>query len=181
MTIQEMFHARCERHQDFVHCHDIFEHLPALERYAYQVRHITEFGTRTGNSTCAFLAGLASRPDGGEVVSYDIASTPFVPPTMDNVKWTFHQQDTGRPDLVIAPTDLLFIDSLHEYDHIGRELKHALKVSRYIIFHDTSLEWIRIGGRGVIDAVTAFLARNPQWRVKEIFENNNGLTILEKT
>ena len=177
MTIQEIFTARHEHPSDHP-WPDIFEHMPTLRRYAEQVSHITEFGTRSGNSTTAFLAGLAT--NGGNLVSYDIAQTDFTPPAIPGVTWRFTQQDTGAKDLQIAPTDLLFIDSLHEYDHIMREFRHAQMASRWIIMHDTGVDWIKCGGRGVIDALTAFLSRHRGWRIKEQFENCNGLTVLER-
>lgn len=178
MTIQEMYQERITRWHSHSHCDDIHEHLPTLREYAVRVKHITEFGTRTGNSTTAFLAGLSV--NGGEMQSYDIAQTTFASPEIPNVVWSFHKQDTGAKDFQIAPTDILFIDSLHEFPHVMRELRQADKVRRYIIFHDTAIDWIASGGRGPIDAVTAFLARSPHWGVKEIFENNNGMTVLER-
>jgi hypothetical protein len=33
---------------------------------------------------------------------------------------------------------------------------------------------------GLQPAIDEFLQDNPYWKVKEVFENNNGLTILEK-
>jgi predicted O-methyltransferase YrrM len=38
---------------------DINEHLPVLTEYANECSHITEFGTRTGVSTWAWLASKA--------------------------------------------------------------------------------------------------------------------------
>lgn len=180
MNIKEMYQARVYSHGEFAHCADIFEHLPTLKRYATGAAHITEFGTRTGNSTTALLAGLAERPQGGELHSYDINQTPFTHEPIEGVKWTFYKQDTGQPDFEIQPTNILFIDSLHEFTHIMRELRHAKNVMDHIIFHDTAIDWITLGGRGPIDAVTAFLARNHQWKIKEVYENNNGLTVLER-
>ena len=157
---------------------DIFEHLPVLRRYAEEVRHITEFGTRTGNSTTAFLAGLAK--GGGTMHSYDIDAVEYRAPAVEGVTWRLHQQDTGADGFTIEPTDLLFIDSLHEYAHIMREFRQAPQARRYIIMHDTAIDWIKYGGRGVHDALTAFLARNHCWRVRENHENLNGLTVLKR-
>ena len=33
---------------------------------------------------------------------------------------------------------------------------------------------------GLQPAIDEFVLDNPHWKVKEVFENNNGLTILEK-
>ncbi len=98
---------------------DINEHLPQLRALANECWHVTEFGTRTGNSTIALLAGLADydwleygadmKPT---LVSYDINSAGVVPPE-SLASWQFNQADTSKlPD--IAPTDMLFIDTLHD-------------------------------------------------------------------
>lgn len=116
---------------------DIVLHLPVLEYYASLCDHVTEFGVRDGSSTVALISGCP-----GEVVSYDIEHTPIV----DKLKkmflpcrsWTFHRADTGNPNLHIAETDLLFIDTLHTYDHVSKELAlHGRKARKFLVFHDT--------------------------------------------
>ena len=87
---------------------------------------------------------------------------------------------------------------------------HHKKVNNYIILHDTTVdgiksEIIRMPGRwcninkpdylkikeesgfskyeletGLWPAVEKFLNENPEWKMKERFTNNNGLTVLEK-
>jgi hypothetical protein len=177
-TIEEIYHDRLNNPSSHPHP-DIFEHMPTLRRFAEGAQHITEFGTRSGNSTTAFLAGLAL--NGGVLHSYDIEATSFCAPEIPRVTWKFTQQDTGANDFTIEPTDILFIDSLHEYAHIMREFRQANSVRRYIILHDTAIDWIKMGGRGVHDALTAFLARNQNWAVFMNYENCNGLTVLART
>ena len=87
---------------------------------------------------------------------------------------------------------------------------HHKKVNKYIILHDTTVdgvhsEIVRIPSRwnnrkkphylkiikdsnfneyelktGLWPAVEKFLENNKEWKIKERFTNNNGLTILEK-
>ena len=98
--------------------------------------------------------------------------------------------------------DLLFIDTWHIYGQLIRELEkfHSL-VHKYIILHDTttfatrpeparhsiikhSMETFNITKdeikKGLKPAVDEFLANHSEWQVKEVFTNNNGLTILER-
>jgi hypothetical protein len=106
-------------------------------------------------------------------------------------------------EIDIEPTDLLFIDTWHVYGHLKRELaKHAGKVRKYIIMHDTEVDkWegesIRAGwntedqskGSGIPEieirmglwpAVIEFLSNHPEYVLHKCFTNNNGLTILRR-
>lgn len=98
--------------------------------------------------------------------------------------------------------DLVFIDTWHIYGQLKRELdKFSKCCNKYIIMHDTEVdkihgETIRCGldpvkqsaesgfhveeiTKGLGPAVEEFLANNSDWKIKEVFTNNNGLTILE--
>jgi hypothetical protein len=101
------------------------------------------------------------------------------------------------------PVDLLFVDSWHIYGHLKRELETSHSyVNKYIIMHDTQIDKL-VGEsvrceqniekqseesgypveeivQGLWPAIEEFLEKNPEWRIKEVFENNNGLTVLEK-
>ena len=103
--------------------------------------------------------------------------------------------------------DLVFIDTWHVYPQLKRELdKFSKNTNKYIIMHDTTIdgefgESARYGEEqeqriqqyiidtgfsreeiccGLTKAIEEFLLQNNNWRIKEIFTNNNGLTILEK-
>lgn len=104
--------------------------------------------------------------------------------------------------------DLTFVDTFHCYPHCYEELsKFHSKTNKYIILHDTTIdgetsECVRLGyesnhydslvqqynNKYTIDefkmglqfAVARFLKENPNWRLLEKFENNNGLTVLTK-
>lgn len=174
MNIQELFNERCKRPE--VH-DDIWEHLPTLARYASMCRHVTEIGTRTGNSTTALLLGLST--NGGTMHSYDIANQQFFPPEIPKVTWQFHQQDTHAEGFKIGLTHLLFIDGCHKYESVKADLRQAESVSRFIIMHDTLPERDERYGDGVCRAMMEFLASSP-WAIKESFANCNGLTVLER-
>jgi hypothetical protein len=70
----------------------------------------------------------------------------------------------------------LFIDTEHNYQQVTAELNlHADKVSTYIIFHDTAtFADLRSG-------VYDWLFKHPEWKLKEEYTNNNGLTIFERS
>lgn len=179
---------------------DIHEHMPTLRNLANQCRHVTEFGTRYGISTVALICG---QPD--KVVSYDINSGFFEPYKSEvealaqtaGVNFQFVEGDVLGVD--IEETDLLFIDTYHTYNQLTKELnKHNSKVKKYIVLHDTvtygtrdekpyqygvvseQLTGLQRSREGLWMALEDFLEANTDWKVKEHYENNNGLTILER-
>jgi hypothetical protein len=162
---------------------DINEHLPTLLKYSKECKHITEMGVRDVVSTWSFLA---RRPE--RLVSYDLYTSPnikeiFRLSNKNNISFQFIQADVLNVD--IEETDLLFIDTLHQYGQLKQELaKHASKVRKYIIFHDTAKFGTtdeRTGHPGgLIRAIDEFLEADSSWELKEVFTNNNGLTILCK-
>lgn len=167
---------------------DIFEHLPTLKAYGKQCGHITEFGVRAVVSTWAFMA---ARPK--KLLSYDINYHPNIESVkrcgiVEGIDFTFFQQDVHATDCVIEETELLFIDTLHTQAALSTELaQHASKVSRFLIFHDTTtfgdvgeIDEDGSRGPGLLPAIEDFLRSNPEWFRHEVFENNNGLTILKR-
>lgn len=164
---------------------DINEHLITLRYYADQCSHVTELGVRRGVSTWAFLSSMAKRvvsvdvnhPDdfGGSLQEMRTASAEAM------IDFTFILADDLSIEL--EETDLLFIDTLHTYGHLSKELKlHAGKARKYIIFHDT-VTYATVGldgGEGLKRAIDEFLAEHTEWKVKKDYQNNNGLLILDR-
>lgn len=160
---------------------DIHEHLPTLLNLAQQCQHITEMGVRTGASTRAFLA--ADRV----LRSYDLYLDDEVTAWFDLANLLGRDAVYTKADVLtihIDDTDLLFIDTLHNYDQLRQELaRHSSKVRRYMAFHDTETFGWRdeMGtGPGLRQALDEFLAASPQWRLQHRYTNNNGLTVLER-
>lgn len=167
---------------------DIVLHLPVIEYYASLCGHCTEFGVRNAHSTVALIAGCK-----GDVVSYDIEHSPAVD-LLRGMKlpcrsWSFRLGDTGAPLPDMAETDFLFLDTLHTYDHVRRELAlHGRKARRFLGFHDTHAcgEYDRSGpdprARGIVPAVREFLASYPgQYRVAYHTSACNGMTIYARS
>ena len=160
---------------------DINQHLPTVKRYAEQCDHITEFGVRKIVSTWALLAGNPKR-----MISVDIKHPNKFGGNIDEVidavigiiDYEFKIEDTTKND--IEETDLLFIDTWHHYEQLKSEFRHATKVRKYIILHDTTTFGIKgeNGKEGLKKAIDEFLGENKDWCIKEIFRNNNGLTVL---
>lgn len=177
---------------------DINEHLPTLKRYTEECESVTEMGVRYGCSTWAFIEG---RPKKLTCIDIDKdsfePSEKYVSQLCDEYNINFNWITTDSLKVEIEETDLLFIDTLHNYSQLIRELKlHESKVSKYIILHDTQTFGMRDEGiyddsseiiknlstekHGLIPALQDFLQENKNWKIKEVFTNNNGLTILQR-
>jgi hypothetical protein len=161
---------------------DISAHIPMLSFVAKDCQHITEFGSRECYSTSAFLMTCP-----GKVISYDLNIYQDIIELQGLVttdQWEFRQQDTADPMFVIDETDFLFIDSLHTYEQVKKELLQANKVKRYIGFHDTyshGKESLDIPGTpGINYAINEFLEANSQWSVVYEVFFNHGLVIIER-
>lgn len=182
------------------HCQspsDINEHLPTLLSYAKECEHITEMGVRWVSSTWPLLL---SNPK--KMISYDIARNPRIDIVLDiakeyNINYSFFEADVLKVE--IEETELLFIDTLHTYNQLIKELNlHAEKCSKYIILHDTTtfgeideaiyshasseVKSEQVHKSGLWNAVLDFLEsdKGKVWEIKERFTNNNGLTILKR-
>jgi hypothetical protein len=148
---------------------------------------ITEMGVRDVVSTWAFLAGFPKK-----LKSYDIVDCPVQDvetlAEMCGVDFKFYIQDVIEDGFEIDETDLLFIDTLHTYEQLNKELgQHSKKVKKFIILHDTETfgykdeneTSFRKNPQGLIPAIDKFLEENPDWKIVEKIYFNNGLIVLE--
>jgi hypothetical protein len=186
---------------------DINQHLPTLRKLAKEGSSVTEIGIRTPHmaSSWSLLQGLAESHHKKRIFTGIGEITPSLESLLiaksaaseNGISFNFIQADELNLD--IAPTDLLFIDSLHTYAHLAYELEtFAPNVRRYIVLHDTSEPWgekddetylgnyseypkeIDRTKRGLWQAVVDFLEKHPEWTLKERYLNNHGLTVLQK-
>lgn len=180
---------------------DIHEHLPTLKKYSEECEHVTEMGVNFVVSTYAFMMGKPKKLisyDINPIESFGIKREDLVKLALDNgVDFSFVVADTTKID--IEETDLLFIDTEHNYLQLKTELLlHSGKVRKYIIFHDTvtyghrdsnfyghyvNLSEIEHGDKdkqGLIPAITEFLEKNLNWEMLENYTNCNGLMVLRK-
>jgi GT2 family glycosyltransferase/tetratricopeptide (TPR) repeat protein len=171
-TLDKLYDGACRTPSD------IHEHLPTLYQLASQCRHVTEMGTRTGVSTTALLF---AQPD--QLVCYDLRKHPEVyrlEALAGRTRFRFHKADVLQVD--IEETDLLFIDTRHDYEQLQEELRrHAGKVRKYLVLHDTTTFGERgetEGHRGLWPAIEEFLAGGT-FRLRQRYTNNNGLAVLE--
>jgi hypothetical protein len=152
-------------------------------------------GVRAIVSTWALLAGKPKKFICYDISSLDI-SCPKKASEQENIE--FHYINADVLETSIECTDLLFIDTLHRYLQLKKELElHAKKVRKYIALHDTKtyghidepiyqpeckLKNVISEKQGLVPAIDEFLISNEgkKWIVEKVYENNNGLTILRR-
>ena len=174
MDFEQLYQEACTK------VTDIHEHLPVLSDLTSQCSHVTELGVGWAQSTRAFLRHNV------ELHSYEYMPQPGIREFFDEARAagrnvTLHVEDTRQ--ITIAPTDLLFVDSLHIYEQVQVELHlHAPKARKFIVFHDTTLfaDNGEFGGKGIWPAITEYMAEHPEWQLVERRTNNNGLTIFKR-
>ena len=155
---------------------DICEHLPTLRKYALLSDRIVELGVRGMVSTWGLLAGHPQYMISIDIVDPsehkgDVEGTKIMA-EKEGVIWVFSK--ASSLDIELPRHDLLFIDTLHSYEQLRIELKlHSPHTTKYIIMHDTNMLEMQ-------KAIREFLIGNTDWKVKEVFENNNGLTVLQR-
>jgi glycosyltransferase involved in cell wall biosynthesis len=160
---------------------DINEHLPLLASLV-NGKNVVEFGVRDGNSTTAFLRGMPK-----SLVSYDIfpcSRADVLAKCAQAAGIDFRFELGSSVKVELAPTDILFIDTIHTEAQLAAELaRHADKITELIILHDTETfgERGEDGGKGLNFAVRAFLAKTDEWAELVRYAHNNGLTILHRT
>jgi hypothetical protein len=186
---------------------DIHEHLPTLYKYAKECESIVELGVRGCVSTWAFVYGLLdNNKTNKKILLNDIEECNINELLYATQKLNINIEYKWINDLELNITenvDLTFIDTWHIYGQLKRELDKFSKVTnKYIIMHDTSVdeiygETIRNGWNaseqskqsgfpieeincGLWKAIIEFVVANNNWRIKERYTNNNGLTILER-
>lgn len=185
---------------------DLNEHLPTLARYGSECKHITNCVASPGTtSSYAFAHALKNKKESKIVHVHlewsSVVDTFKTQCASENINVVSYEENSL--DCPMEDTDLLFIDTWHVYGYLKRELERwNSHVSKYIIMHDTTVdEWagetIRLKWnpreqseksgipvheitKGLWPAIREFLASHPEWKLRERYGNNNGLTILER-
>ena len=142
----------------------LHDHFPDMKRLAGRCDTIVEFGVwRAHGSTWAFLAGRPKR-----MISLDIRyhiNIEQVRQVAEDEGIDFHFVLGDSRAFEMPECDLLFIDSDHTYAQMRAELKHAPKVRRWILMHDTVTCWeksINSDEEGIGRAIEEFLEERPE-------------------
>ena len=186
---------------------DINEHLPTLYEYATKCESIIELGVRKCASTWSLIYGLLNNnSDKKSILVNDILEcdiNELLHATKDLNIVVKYEWINDLELNIDNNVDLTFIDTWHIYGQLKRELNKFSEITnKYIIMHDTTVDAIegetlrfsldaeaqsKESGIpveeikcGLWRAIEEFLENNQNWKLRERYHNNNGLTILER-
>jgi cephalosporin hydroxylase len=196
-TLQQQYTKHCQEWSD------IHEHLPVLRQLSSECSSVIEIGVRSGVSTWGILMGLAESPNHPR--SYLGIDLDYPPEEKYQLAQALAKQNQisfkfwkgNDLDAEVEPADMIFIDTLHTYCQLTVELeKFGPKAKKYIAMHDTNWgdlddpvyegdyseypAYVDRTKRGLWQAIVDFLARHPEWQLKEHRLNNYGFTTLER-
>jgi predicted O-methyltransferase YrrM len=109
----------------------------------YSQTRVLELGVRSGNSTCAFLAGVERSR--GHVWSVDTMAPGVPEHWAESGLWSFICGDDLAVPLPEGGFDIVFIDTSHSYAHTLAELHRFVPLVREggtVLLHDTLLEHV---------------------------------------
>jgi hypothetical protein len=164
---------------------DINRLIPIIQSYAMRSSSVVEMGSRRGHSTCAIML---SYPTNFTVIDLILTEdvialgSTYQKCAPKDKKLTLIQSNDLAID--IGPTDMLFIDTLHDGGLLRQELaKHAKMVKRWLLFHDAISFGHRDesgGGAGLHPPIRDFLNSHPEWEEEAYFPFSNGLLVLRR-
>jgi predicted O-methyltransferase YrrM len=173
MNLEDLYHRAWQTP------YNVNEHCPTLRLLASEADSVVEFGTNAAVSTTAILAGQPKR-----FMTVDLNPSPEAEKLRAVAGRTaFEILQADSLVIEIDSCDLLFIDSKHTAEQLAGELdRHAVKVRRWIVLHDTVTFGLtgEDGGRGLQAALATYLADHREWRIAAEWRNNNGLTVLKR-
>lgn len=171
---------------------DTDSHLMTLFSIALSIKAktIIELGVRKGYTTVPLL--LAAQKNNGKLYSIDIKPIEFEVPKNLKQYWEFHKTDAIKfLTTWNKPIDLIYVDDLHTYDHVAKELKliqSHITPSSIILLHDLMYgnwepryhtdmtlvkgQWARGGPYRAVGEL------DPQYWEFSTIPSCNGLTIL---
>lgn len=169
---------------------DINEHLDLLKDLASQCDHVTEMGMRwASGSTIAFLAAQPKTFVSWDLDPYSIVSQQVANLLALRGETRFEPRVGSTLEVVIEPTDMLFIDTLHTARQLKAELERHCdpkehKVKKFLAFHDTATFGMKgeDGSEPGLRAAIRWFQKNfamPLWQLIEDRQNNNGLVVLK--
>ena len=172
---------------------DVNEHMDTLRALSratlvHGQGKVAEFGTRTGRSTLALLAGRPAQLTTCDVDPVALHATEAMLRPHASAEGVDFETYLGNTVVmpVISPVDLLFVDTYHTYEQLKRELQRHGKQARFwIALHDTeTFGWEGEDGctPGLRRAIEEWIIApgNDDWSVLVDYRNNNGLMVLQR-
>lgn len=169
----QLYDVQAEAHTpEYMLVHD------EIRKLVKQCDSYTEFGVNQGTTLAIALLEKVKK-----IRAYDIKLAPY-----NKAKHHFEQyaaehnldyvaMEANTLKCSIEPVDMLYIDTLHVYDHLSRELAlHGNKARKYIVFHDTFKPTQQLK-----QAIREFVGKNPHWQVITECDDSVGFMTIART
>lgn len=167
MTIEEKYQELLKTPSDVNLC------FPMIRESVEEGDTVVELGVRNCVSTWALLAAKPKR-----LISVDVNFPPKenlieVGKAAEAAGIDFFFVHEDSTTVVFDSIDVLFVDTLHLYSHIVKELwRHAEQVKKRIIFHDTRIPEVK-------SCIQDFLF-NTNWIMENETSECNGLAVVKR-
>lgn len=176
-TLEE-FYSEIRRQQEEAHGHDYCQQHDAIQRLLKDCKTYKELGTNQGGTAAA---ALLMKPKRVELVDINLdnyrkyAQPIFEKYCEENGIELVAKEVDSTSDASLGPeVEVMLIDSLHQRRHMEAELeKHQSRVSKYIVFHDTS------SVPELYHGIIYFCNKNP-WELFERGTSNVGYTVIKR-
>jgi len=159
----------------------IKKNVSVLYELAKECKHITEFGDGSGVSTTAFLNTDATLRT-YENEKKALVDNLFKKAISQGKDVKYYQSENTMVD--IEQTDLLYIDTYHEYHHLQSQLSlHHQKVKKYLVFNGTcqyAFQGESPDSKGILVCIIDFITNNSEWKFRKVETSSDGLVILER-
>jgi hypothetical protein len=152
---------------------DVNRHFPLIRKSIETGDRVVELGVRNCVSTWALLANKPSFLISVDVELPSEAALQEVEEVAKEagIEFKFFQGDSTHA--IFPVIDVLFVDTLHLYSHVVKELfRHSEYVQKRIIFHDSKIPEVR-------SCIQDFLY-NPNWIFEEECVEDTGLVVLKR-
>lgn len=181
-NLKELYDTLSKMQAD-AHFKEYIEHHKALLKCANDpdVNIIKELGVCQGVTLAAMLMANPKKITGVDITSkyYNPYRTHFDKYAKENnIDFEFIE-GSSIDQKNVSQCDLLHIDSLHEPNHLAKELKmHAPYVNKYIVFHDTANFKT---SKGLLVAIAHYITFEDQsWKIIDHYPHRVGYTVIER-
>ena len=153
---------------------DMYKRLDYIQKTFIGVETITEFGPFQGCSTAAWIS---LRPKKFVTVDRGMSlDIPVFQQAAEEVGVSFKFVIGNDIEIDIEPCELLFIDTMHTEDHTFNELlRHADKISKYLVFHDVNPNRF-----DTLKGINKWWVNHSEWQLKYQDFEDCGFMVLEK-
>ena len=177
------FYEEIKRLQSGAHTKEYIEHHKALKKCVNDpdVNIVKEIGVCQGGTLAAMMMEKPKVLRGYDIAAYYY--DPYAHLFLDYAKEhgiDFSYQEMSSLDKRTAyECDLLHIDSLHQPDHLMKELKlHGPTVRKYIVFHDTANFKT---SSGLFKTIAEYITEVEQsWKIVDHYIHRVGYTVIQR-